>query len=889
MLHDLHVEFTRDAADLDLDTPKTLDNDYATLEELGNLASASSLYSGICLETIESLGGDVWSFPASIDTNFAAVISIKDWDNNRLSTSLLTQDDSRTDTRGPDQSLKHHEAINCLVQMVLGRESDLYRFSEEDQVFKPAKDGARAMELSSDNASRLIARLIDCGSKLRKLTSSIKSILATAGFCPSLIAVAKEFTDIFANLQSLVGGTSAADLRTLPQLQSSLERPCVVIEHLDDMLHTIWGLKHDEQVLSAVFRYALESEHTIPWLRPLNLQIFASASRPWLETLSNWLGLNSSPIFQSHSFDLVPDFLQATEIVRKSSLGKDIIELTYSLNHALIPDFITQQDAEDIVEIGKSLRLLAYHQPQHLLVQRSSPDVIQAPFPKWGFSWKQVEDIKVEAEQYEKRYWTVIGDWEGNLVPPTSANLSLETGVKTVLRHERTSKESAKAYVDASKSIFERPWREADVQEVSSLLDFTPLFDESATQTVKSQRPSLSHIPLLSLGPLVTAQARLVGNACVHLLFQEHDFRGNLALLHRFSLFGDGGFANRLSRTLFDADSQPTTRGSSRSYAGTPGLASGSRMTWPPANPEIRLALTDILAESELNQGHGQQALPEYKDLTGVISFSIREMTEEGSLLRMNPDSIEAFDFLKLDYKPPAPLVAVISQTSLEAYDAAFKLLLRCRRMLCTVNQIWRDMGLRSSSQQNLHSSQRCCNIERRFSAESRHFVLAMSQYFSSGIQMRWDILQRELDKIEASLDQTSDESLPGLCSLHDRVLADIMLSLLLRKEQAQSMQLLEQLFDQILRFARYIRLQRMPFAAMNHHDDPTAEIARMYEEFGNTIRRFIKVCQRFAEKRAQTIAGSDLSWQGNSDERQSDPMNELILALDLNAYYTRQ
>ena len=103
--------------------------------------------------------------------------------------------------------------------------------------------------------------------------------------------------------------------------------------------------------------------------------------------------------------------------------------------------------------------------------------------------------------------------------------------------------------------------------------------------------------------------------------------------------------------------------------------------------------------------------------LPGGISFVIRNISPDEFEQCMNPDSIEALDFLRLQYRPLSPIDAVISPSCLGKYDLIFKLLLRGTRMLFVVNQLSRDS---TGWTANRH---RTNNVVKRFTWEAHHFV----------------------------------------------------------------------------------------------------------------------------------------------------------------------
>ncbi|KKY34145.1 putative spc97 spc98 family protein [Diaporthe ampelina] len=385
--------------------------------------------------------------------------------------------------------------------------------------------------------------------------------------------------------------------------------------------------------------------------------------------------------------------------------------------------------------------------------------------------------------------------------------------------------------------------------------------------------PHWSLLPLLSFGPMVYAQARLINRECLRLLFSEHGLRKHLTLQRAFQLFGNGMFSSRLANALFNPDMDTTERRSGVSRSGvTMGLRLSSRENWPPASSELRLALMGVLTESYQQESDGDK-----HGLPGDLSFSIRDLSTEEMEKCMDQGSLEALDFLRMSYKPPQTLAPVITPASLVKYDQIFKLMLRVLRMLFVVDQLFRDIVLKTSHWANLD------DVCVRFRVEAHHFVTKIARYFFDiGIDQTWRHFQAWLDKIEKGLQDNGFDKSSAIVSPkrlgdeHERTLDDMAQALLLRKRQQPVLKLLEEIFTQILRFAKQSRL-RAP------SDDDSGEIKKIYKTFREKVEIFITVCRGMGEK-----AGSrnDREAGGRS---QVSALAMLVLMLDMSNYYTKR
>jgi hypothetical protein len=474
------------------------------------------------------------------------------------------------------------------------------------------------------------------------------------------------------------------------------------------------------------------------------------------------------------------------------------------------------------------------------------------------------------------------------------------------------SEAGIQSYVTNSRAWLDQPLEKEITEDGDCLTSILleKLQDEDVIQEDLSVlAPPLSITPSLSFCPLTSAQARLVNSSCVRLLFQEHKLRQHLSLQRRFHLFGDGIFAARLSHALFNTElrSEEIRPGIARSGA-VMGLRLGSRDTWPPASSELRLALMGILAETYsegITSKPDMDIRPQSRDgeLPGGLSFAVRDLSQDEIEKCLDPHSIQALDFLRLQYKPPPPLEAIITPSSLMRYDRLFKLLLRAVRMLHVVNQLSRDAMDRTSQWKNIDP------IAQKFRIEAYHFVSCISGYFfETGVSSIWKTLDDKLDNIERNLNLdngiyllSSGDGLDRLRVFHERVLDRIMFALLLRKRQEKVTTLLEEIFTSILAFARYSRSRAV---GLDLEAGEEQGMQDAYHHFRRKVGLFVTVCRDLSERRGYGektknknmssfspagglgLAGDDLFGKHELDEDGGNTIVQLLVKLDMNGFY---
>ncbi len=408
--------------------------------------------------------------------------------------------------------------------------------------------------------------------------------------------------------------------------------------------------------------------------------------------------------------------------------------------------------------------------------------------------------------------------------------------------------------------------------------------------------PPISLTPSLSFCPLISTQARMVNSECLRLFFVEHNLRKHLTLQRRYHLFGDGVFSSRLSHALFDPEYESAERTKGVAPSGqVTGLRLGSRETWPPASSELRLTLMNVLTESYLKSSREATerrngGFSRTEELPGGLSFSVRELDAEEIEKCLQPDSIEALDFLRLQYKPPQPLETIITPICLYKYDCIFKSLLRVVRMLYAVNQLFRDAFDRRSYWPGID------NDAQSFRIEAHHFVSCIGEYFFQvGVGATWQLFEEKLDRIEKAITNEADDTLghsEGLHSLREfqeQVLDKMMFSIFLRKRQQPIMALLEEIFTTILGFARYSRNRA---AGLQRRLGDDEEVRRMHTKFRKKLGVFISVCRGLSEKKgygekSMRSMDSDGHFQINELADDGNSIGQLLLKLEMTTYYT--
>ncbi|TAQ85563.1 hypothetical protein B7494_g6116 [Chlorociboria aeruginascens] len=786
-----------------------------------------------------------------------------------------------------------------ILALGLGRSSIFFKWNEEKLSFVPTLPRMRISGYTGDSLDGLVAVFSECGNTTRYLQKFVDKAY-TRSLSPGRIALADAISTLLALIQSRLA-SSASELRSILQLQVLFRPAHSILTCFKRIVVNVLATRSDEAMLSTLFEEVQLLEHRTDSLRDILLEILSRVSQPWLEFTREWLGLQREVGLPLTKEGSGKSFVRVDNREWLDEHGLELQEPDYELDYDKVPSFILPNDARSMFEVGKSLRFLRLHHAEHPLARADVVASAMPPSLEWQFSWQNIAQLEAKALQYEKDLITTIRTF-------TKSSPTMDS-----LGHDKEShdddfkldffgkpEEDMQAHVMASIAAFgQMPVEGGEPDRLSNILntyltsDGEPAKDDNAILS-----PPISLMPLLSFGPVISAQARIVNGTCMRLFFNSHKLREHLTLQRNFHLLGDGVFSSRLSHALFDPEleSAERHRGVARS-GGMMGLRLGGRDTWPPASSELRLALMGVLTDSYTsNQPLDKARITGYVDrrdsLPGDLSFAVRDMSHEEIEKCINPDSIEALDFLRLSYKPPPALEAVITPLILFKYDQLFKLLLRVVRMLYVVSTLFRDAKGRTSPCQGTDF------IAQRFRIEAHHFVSSVSGYFfDTGIEATWRIFERKLDEIETRINDDEgitlgqNEGLDKLRDYHERVLDRVLFALLLRKRQQPVLKLLEEIFTLILQFSSHTR-QRV--SGMKNEVGSDGEVKEIYLQFRKNISVFITVCKGLSEKKGygdkkfMDTQGSEQGLFDGDDLAEENTIMQLLTRLEMSDYYSK-
>ena len=856
----------------ELDGPGLLSHETSPLkplEDLGSLESSISSLSDVALDQEDIADDDIWSDPDFLSLE-KPPRQAKTWElfydegfepsrtsyvseaGPEVFDAILAWHGSKHGNQAsehpPKHILKSDPLLAGLVQLALGRESVIFHYVDTDQGFRSRFGDVRMSGYCPETFSSLTASIISFANRLKILQTFVETAWLRGRKCRALVA----FADFLSRLLFTIEADlyqSSQEVHSVLQLQALIKEPDKLLAHLSSLVSQIKSAKSDEGLLTQLYSFAQESDNDI-WLRPISISILCHAARPYLSSLGDWLGLQE--VHHVQKSDAITGFVRKVFAKSKNDQGKESIIHEYEFDNSKLPGFITSEEAEAMFEVGQGLHLLQTHLPDHPLLHGKAT-AQKVPDMEMGFSWQDIERVETQTKAYEEAILGAIRKFDNGKriddphIRPGGQEIPVSATATLAADGDPTR------YIAESIIQLEKPLDDLQAHHQIGMLR-----SSTETQDMTSFSPPISLISSLSFTPIVSAQARLINQSTLRLLFKNHHLRSHLTLQHRHQLLGDGVFASRLSHALFDADVPSAERKKGIQRIGTSGLKLGSRESWPPASSELRLALMGILSDSyhTANTPSNHRS----RDLPGGLSFSIRAMSEGDLQKCMDPNSISALDFLRMQYKPPAPLDAVISFASLEKYDTVFKLLLRANRMYYAVTHFSRASRVTDM-------------VTQRFKIEAHHFVSCVCNYLFENVTTIWNSFVKRLDTLERRIEKYEIgeyDRLKRLRDMHDSMLDDMMFALLLRKRQEMVMGLLEEIFSIVLAFAHRER----------NHDD--IDSGKDYEKLRKKVKVFIGVCRGLSERKAFSGIGE------SADADESGGIGGLLLRLEMSGYYSQ-
>ena len=801
----------------------------------------------------------------------------------------------------PEQNLEHRQdvkgtnlyrqdaVLSALFELGLGFRSALFLF-DGDKACQREKL-VPASGLSSPTIINLMKVFGETGQKFRFIKDFVKEISRNITVCPSIAAAAAAIGSLSNSVYKHIIQLEPRPI-TMLQLQDAFERPRIIVERLSCLAESLKPLKDDTKVVNMAFAFAEKSESVNTWFRPIAVYILHMVAGPILQMLGDFVGLKSSLRPSSQLRKAFDNIIQTDQDPATQS----------QVLHAILPTFIDTEQKDTIFGISRILGLIETYDKDSVLVRNETRYLSSAPSLELGFTWEDTERIQENAAIYEGSTKNKLNQLE-NALTQMMASRDLEESHPLSNDAIETEEDSLAEIFARTTSLFNEIPNDSKPRCIDEPLDILvrgALEGASDSPVEAGLPPTFSLAVSSSLSLMLSTQMRLVNHASLMTLLYKYDLLHQFELQYEYQLLGSGLFSSRLSQALFSTHLSSAERRKGHMRSGIMGLRLESRETWPPRDSELRLVLMGILSESYQDSFPRKALHGGGDDLPGDLSFAVRNLTEPEIEACLKQNSLHALDFLRLQYRPSAPLDSIFTQSVLDKYDRVFRFLLRIKRVSFGTTQ----MAHHHSRLRGNRSTK--VNTLIRFRMEACHFVDSLSLYVHTSISSLWTRFFEIVRSLEASLHEKERASLGGtdvltqLSSLHEIVLDQLLFDLQLRKRQEQVMQLIENILSRILDFTRkiddYVEDEGED-QALNTSTitDVPSTLDADFTTFREQVSLLIIVCHSLGTTRAYKLdkasAGSKVTQfakQWTASQREAIGIESLAMMLDMNGFYQK-
>ncbi|KAJ9658696.1 hypothetical protein H2198_003574 [Neophaeococcomyces mojaviensis] len=641
--------------------------------------------------------------------------------------------------RRPLRYAKPDQLQHALINLILGHDSAFFKWDHSSTSFRHLVDNYALPGHTCEIIKNTCKLFENCGSSFRRINNLCQP---SSDQRPTSYAIRSSILKVLHAIESDLVGRSPRGL-TLIRLTQVAQVYVEILTHIEGFLLSMSTQSNEAEVLTATVHSINDSWISKPHLRVLMTRLASRILRPAVSATEEQLGLS---VIQPTA-DATQDWLFSELMPSQHGKFLETIECLSAVQmHApRVAPILTQPAKIEIVQ--QWMDIVGAQQTANELEQQA----IKA------LSWQMTPYVKAQASSLTAETAALTSD-------PFAVNFSLELVQASRMK-----------FLDEHNSVITAIAAVFEPLETDIALGLSPL-------------QALEH----SVAPFLEVQHRISSYALMKTLFLEHDLVAHLDRLHAFQLLGNGLFAARLSRALFDAE-QNSAEGR-RKTGLTAGLRLEDREVWPPASSELRLVLRDLLSESSTDRRPN--------DVVESLSFAIRELSDAELELCRDLHSIYALDFLRLTYAPPNPILKlVITSSVLEKYDRIFKFLLVLLRMHSLTQNLITSSSLRSSVNASPIYQKLCIRLH--------WFISSFIEYaFNVAIKIPWDHFSKTICRVHrhvSNSDYGESLSLAGsiaqLRQLHEDTLDDILKSLLLKRKQAKVYDLACKMFSSILRF----------------------------------------------------------------------------------------
>lgn len=449
----------------------------------------------------------------------------------------------------------HRTYCASLLNLVLGRSSLFYAWDASKSCFERTTEPIKLQGYSGQALEGFSDACRACGGSIRHLRTFIEKTYAHRA-SPARTAMGNVIDRLLLTIQSELGAR-AEGVRSVLQLQALVQPVRSILVYFRDLVQRLSRSRSDEQLISLLFDEVHTVEYKSEFLRNTIREVLRAVSKPWTDLVGEWIGLRAEKGIAITKNRPGKGFVRVEDKLWVDDQGFELEEPDYFLNAEAIPSFLPDDVAQEMFETGRNLRFVRDNHPDHRLAKPDGVITANPPKLEWHFDWEAISEVEMKAKEYEQALTCYL---EQN----TARTLAADDG-------DNESSTSQGGYdfqlfgkdegqmADNMLKMFSQPRTPKAIPQDDRLQDvlvsqlFAPDMAMSSLATTDFN-PHWSLLPLLSFGPIISAQARIVNKECARLLFSAHNLRSHLRLQRQYHLLGNGLFVSRLSHALFDPD-----------------------------------------------------------------------------------------------------------------------------------------------------------------------------------------------------------------------------------------------------------------------------------------------------------------------------------------------
>ncbi|MBW0480932.1 hypothetical protein O181_020647 [Austropuccinia psidii MF-1] len=557
--------------------------------------------------------------------------------------------------------------------------------------------------------------------------------------------------------------------------------------------------------------------------------------------------------------------------------------LSYYFVPEHLPNFFPTYLAKSLFEAGLSLRILRRSHRLH-------PICLSFPVQKHGQS---------------RWVWSIK---ELEMIPQALNSQAQEMKLQTAAwRHGIKLQDAMGLFTKTSTSLSQS----LISSQVAQTNELSALLDTITNGLCLSDQPASSNYPSRCYGQLIDVLEERLKFCSIEnpgllkgLKIPSLDLIQHLDVLYRFMFCGDVNFNQRLSSALFD-QIDPSFQ-SFRPVGVSTKLM--SRGTWPPGGFDLSVALRTVILDSVAAIQSSVASI----ELEDRLSFLVISSVEEEAGEIYQAESIDGFDFLLIDFKPPAGLGSLLDSRLLPQYQSINKYLMKLLRLQSIMRSTWRAIrpcrpgkpgnvvvdnkvryyrlldSLASNSQQILNGLV-SFTWEVAIGCNWRAFIGEISR-LKKGILQRERWSSTEMDsETEQLVTHSTSSSIDELVHLHRLTLSEIMTCLFLRERQQSFSTLVNQaIFQTIFDLAIHVATPIQDDLSIEVYEQRTREIELISERQTAGVRKLVKSLHLLSKRAAdlQRLQRDSIIGGLNRTTSEAGFLRELVLRLDFNSFY---